>query len=297
MTVSIVTPNYNNAPYLLRSIGSVLDDPGVDEIVIHDNGSTDGSQDIIRGFGSSKIKLIEGQENLGATLGRHNAIQQSSGELICYLDGDDFLGEHAVSKAIEAQRRYDLDITLFQMFNVDKDGQHPALAIPIDRKPIAGRTACEMTLGGWHMHAWGLIRRTTYERAWSGFTPQGYSDDELLTRRILLAARQVGGSNGEMFYRVTNKPATPYRTKGIILTALGVLRLAADAGLSEEPLRRQRNMVVRFLLGMVRRRLTGEVTREEFAGYFAEYAAVEVPWRPDDRRFRWMDLLLRRLPV
>lgn len=294
MSVSIVMPNYNNAPFLRRCLQPLVEDAGVGEIVIYDNSSTDDSVFIAESLGP-KIRVIRGGANLGATLGRHMAVMASRCEFVCFVDGDDFLGKNAVSKALEAQRQNNLDISLFQMFNVESDGENPVLAIPVSEAPIDGRTACAMTLGGWRIHIWGIIRRETYLNAWGHFSPHGYSDDELLTRHIFLAADRVGGSKGKMFYRVTHKGPGFERNRGIMRTTLAVLRLAADARLEGASVRRQRNMTVRFLIGMLRWRLQGKVPSEELLSYVAEYQSVPVPWHIADLRYWLMDVLLRLL--
>jgi len=294
MSVSIVMPNYNNARFIEHCLRSFAGDDAISEIVIYDNGSTDESIAIIEDVGDPRVRLVRGEENLGATLGRHAAIMHSTNDHICFVDGDDFLGPQAVAQAWAQMERERLDISLFQMFNVNREGQDPALFLAPSLEPIDGRTACEMTLGSWRMHIWGIIRKSVYEKAFSKFTPHGYSDDEYLTRLILLSAVRVGGSSGDMFYRVVPKQPTPPRVLGGLRTALRVLGAGVDAGLSIEDLQNQRNNALRYLLGMARRAPGNPLYRHQLAGLMHEYARIRpLAWNAGDLPLRLADKAVR----
>lgn len=297
MSVSVITPNFNNAPYLQRCLAPLLRDRGVGEIVIYDNASTDRSLEVVASFENQKIRVIRGASNLGATSGRHQAIMESQFDHICFVDGDDFLAEDSIGDALDSLRQTDLDIALFDMFKVDASGNCPELFIPAPTTPIDGRSACAMTLGGWRIHCSGVLKKEVYERGWSGFQSTGFSDDELLTRRILLAARRVGGSPGKIFYRQIPKALDAARLHGSMTTAVNVLALAHAAGLPEPDVRRQRNMVVRALIGMTRRRVGNAEGRAALSIYLRYYDAIRVPWRRPDWPYRIMHqmlLVLRR---
>jgi glycosyltransferase involved in cell wall biosynthesis len=294
MSVSVVMPNYNNARFIEHCLKSLAGDPAISEIVIYDNASTDNSIAIIERFGDPRVRLIRGAENLGATLGRHAAVVHSTNDHICFVDGDDFLGPRAVSQAMVQMEREHLDISLFRMFNVDGNGQNADLFLMPPQSPIDGRTACELTLGSWQIHIWGIIRKSVYEEAFARFTPHGYSDDEYLTRLILLAALRVGGSNGDMYYRVIPKSPTTERVLGGLRTAIRVLRVATDAGLAGEHLRKQRNNTLRYLLGMARRAPSNATYRQQLARCLREYASIRaVPWKVKDLPLRLADKAIR----
>jgi len=294
MSVSVVMPNYNNARFIEHCLRSLAGDTAISEIVIYDNGSTDGSIAVIEKVSDPRVRLVRGTHNLGATLGRHAAIEHSTNDHICFVDGDDFLGPQAVSQAWAQMEREQLDISLFRMFNVNRDGDDPTLFLAPPLNPIDGRTACEMTLGSWRIHIWGIIRKSIYEKAFAGFTPHGYSDDEYLTRLILLSANRVGGSHGDMFYRVIPKEATPQRVVGGLRTAIRVLKAASDAGLNVEALRQQRNNTLRYLLGMTRRAPGNALYREQLADLAKAYADIRpLPWKTADLPLRLAETAVR----
>jgi glycosyltransferase involved in cell wall biosynthesis len=100
--VSIVTPSYNQAPYLEETILSVLDQdyPRI-EYVIVDDGSTDESVEIIRRH-SDRLAWWTRQENAGQPTALNRGFAQTSGELLGFVNSDDTLLPGAVTRFVEA---------------------------------------------------------------------------------------------------------------------------------------------------------------------------------------------------
>jgi glycosyltransferase involved in cell wall biosynthesis len=88
--VSVVIPSYNHEKYIGECIQSILDQTYQDfEIVITDDGSTDGTVSVIREFDDSRIHLYTHAENKGACTAINNCIRKASGEYIAVLSSDD----------------------------------------------------------------------------------------------------------------------------------------------------------------------------------------------------------------
>jgi glycosyltransferase involved in cell wall biosynthesis len=93
MSVSVVMSVFNGGPYLEAAIESVLRQSlGSFEFVIVDDGSTDGSNRIIRGFARNhrNIVLVE-QENRGLPAALNRGIEQARHDLIARMDADDLM--------------------------------------------------------------------------------------------------------------------------------------------------------------------------------------------------------------
>jgi glycosyltransferase involved in cell wall biosynthesis len=87
--VSIVVPLYNKAAYILRCLKSIQDQCFSDfEVIVVDDGSTDGSGAIAAGFCDPRFKIVT-QENRGSGAARNRGIREARAQLIAFLDADD----------------------------------------------------------------------------------------------------------------------------------------------------------------------------------------------------------------
>ncbi len=86
---SIVTPVFNGERYLRRCIDSILAQRfSAFEAIFVDDGSIDGSGEIIRSYGDPRIRLIT-QENAGVSAARNHGIRESRNSHVAFLDADD----------------------------------------------------------------------------------------------------------------------------------------------------------------------------------------------------------------
>ena len=85
--ISVMIGAYNAAPYLGEAIDSVFaQDYEPTELIVVDDGSTDGTADVARSF--AEVQVIQ-QENGGNGAARNRAVENASGELYAFLDADD----------------------------------------------------------------------------------------------------------------------------------------------------------------------------------------------------------------
>lgn len=92
-TLSVVIPNHNKEKYLSKCLDSVLSqDYPIEEIVVYDDLSTDGSRDILKRYAEkdARIRLILPDENKGVSTARDTAIRSCHSEYVTTLDSDDF---------------------------------------------------------------------------------------------------------------------------------------------------------------------------------------------------------------
>ena len=87
---SVIIPLYNTAPYVRKTVESVLGQTlGDYELIIIDNGSNDGSSEIVAGFTDPRIQIIRLEENVGVSNARNKGVEISSAPNITFLDADD----------------------------------------------------------------------------------------------------------------------------------------------------------------------------------------------------------------
>lgn len=89
MLFSVVIPLFNKEKYIKRTVESVLHQVYDDfELLVIDDGSTDGSADVVRAFSDTRIRLIY-QDNCGETCARNRGIKEAADNYIAFLDADD----------------------------------------------------------------------------------------------------------------------------------------------------------------------------------------------------------------
>ena len=99
-TISVVIPTYNCLKYLPAAIESVLRQTvPVLEIIVVDDGSTDGTAEWLRQTTHPRIRTIL-QDNAGVSAARNKGIQSAAGEWISFLDADDFWREDRVERLL-----------------------------------------------------------------------------------------------------------------------------------------------------------------------------------------------------
>ncbi|MFN2309395.1 MAG: glycosyltransferase family 2 protein [Gammaproteobacteria bacterium] len=88
MKVSVLIPTFNRRDYIVQALESVLAQDYADmEIIVVDDGSTDGTEDVLKPY-LSAIRYIR-TPNQGPALARNVGMEAAQGEYIAYLDSDD----------------------------------------------------------------------------------------------------------------------------------------------------------------------------------------------------------------
>lgn len=107
-SATIIINNYNYNRFLRGAINSALSQtyPNT-EIVVVDDGSTDSSQEIIKEYGDRVIPIIK--KNGGQSSALNAGIENSSGEIILFLDADDIFLPDKVEKVINSFYEISLD--------------------------------------------------------------------------------------------------------------------------------------------------------------------------------------------
>ena len=95
-SASIVIPVYNGARFLAQAIESCLaQDHRADEIIVVDDGSTDASVDIARGFAA--VRVLELDANRGPATARNRGAEVSRGAVLVFHDADDVMTRHRLA--------------------------------------------------------------------------------------------------------------------------------------------------------------------------------------------------------
>ena len=104
--VSIITPSFNQAPYLEETIQSVLsqDHPSLEYMIV-DGGSTDGTVEIIKKY-EQKLSWWVSEKDKGQTDAINKGFARASGEILAWINSDDTYEPGAVSAAVKYLQDY-----------------------------------------------------------------------------------------------------------------------------------------------------------------------------------------------
>lgn len=181
--VSVIIPNYNYAAYLGQAIDSALGQlyPAV-EVLVVDDGSTDGSEAVLRGYGD-RIRWVR-QARVGVSAARNRGIQESRGALIAFLDADDMWKPEKLARQVALLEDPRVGMVFCGIEYVNEVGRR--LNVSVTGR--SGQALKEIALLRWPgapgIGSTALIRKACFDRV-GGFDPQlSTSADWDLWRRL-----------------------------------------------------------------------------------------------------------------
>jgi len=153
--ISVIIPVHNGSKYLPEAIHSVVQQqPAPLEILVVDDGSSDRSAEVAEAFGTA-VRVIR-QEHSGAGAARNNGVRNSTGDLLAFLDCDDYWSPAKLARQVACiERKPGVDIVFTHILNF----YSPDLSLDerthvlCPNNPFPGPVATTM-----------LIRRSSFER-------------------------------------------------------------------------------------------------------------------------------------
>ena len=121
--VSICIPTYNRKDFLVKTLDSILEQTYKNyEIVIVDDGSTDGTADMIKKLNFPVT--YHRQENRGDAAARNKLIELAKGKYVTFIDSDDLLLPDTVEKMVRTAESAGQDFIVYgPYYRIDKDGR------------------------------------------------------------------------------------------------------------------------------------------------------------------------------
>jgi len=146
--VTVVVPTRDRRSLLLRTLRSALAQEHVTlEIVVVDEGSSDGTEAAVEGLGDERIRLVRHERPRGVAAARNAGIAAASGDWVAFLDDDDLWSPRklAAQLAVAAERAADFTYTgaLFVSADLEPllEREAPAAAELRERIPLANPVA------------------------------------------------------------------------------------------------------------------------------------------------------------
>lgn len=135
--ISIITPTYNSARFIEKTISSVIAQTYKNwEMIIFDDGSIDNSVSIIEKYikKDSRIKLYQSKTNKGATYSRNEAVKVATGKFIAFLDSDDLWMETKLKQQLTFMENNNYDFSYTQYCIIDENGSNVNRWLPKTKK-------------------------------------------------------------------------------------------------------------------------------------------------------------------
>lgn len=106
--VSVVMPVHNGAAYIAQALDSALNQAVPLEIIIIDDGSTDGLDEVLAPYLSNPcIRLIKNRQNIGVAESRNKGVRAAKGSYIAFLDCDDWWEPGKLSRQLRLMKEKD----------------------------------------------------------------------------------------------------------------------------------------------------------------------------------------------
>ena len=181
--VTVITPSYNQAAFLEKTILSVLDQdyPNLEYMVV-DGGSTDGSVEIIRRY-AGQLTWWVSEKDSGQAEAINKGFMRAKGELVAWLNSDDMFQPGMIATAVKAfQAHPDTGLVYGDVLSVDGAGK------PINLMTFSPYTLRDLMAFKFISQPGVMMRRSVLEQA--GFLNESYHyllDHELWLRMSRLA--------------------------------------------------------------------------------------------------------------
>lgn len=198
LLLSYIIPLYNTEAYIVRCLRSIIaqDLPeGGYEVIVVDDGSTDGGRELVEALAAEhpQVRLLS-QTNAGVSAARNKALDAARGRFVQFVDSDDYLAEDMMQPLLQRAIDESLDVLVFNYNCVDADGNDR----PHDRDDNYPSTAAMTGVDYLEHHSmtpyvWRFLVRRDYlnQGNWRFDTSLIVCEDGALIARFLLNAPRV----------------------------------------------------------------------------------------------------------
>lgn len=198
LLLSYIIPLYNTEAYIVRCLRSIIaqDLPeGGYEVIVVDDGSTDGGRELVEALAAEhpQVRLLS-QTNAGVSAARNKALDAARGRFVQFIDSDDYLAEGMMQSLLQRAIDESLDVLVFNYNCVDADGNDR----PHDRDDNYPSTAAMTGVDYLEHHSmtpyvWRFLVRRDYlnQGNWRFDTSLIVCEDGALIARFLLNAPRV----------------------------------------------------------------------------------------------------------
>lgn len=211
MDISIVIPVFNAEKYLKRCVESVLKTvknfDGKAEILLVDNGSTDGSLEIAQGFKGVSVLQCH---TAGAAAVRNYGMAHAHGEYVWFVDADDEITPESIPLLMEAAEDRDANLVMMGAKRIYADGHTDYLSAVRPDEPDFKSRFVRYGMGPWQC----LIRRKWWNKNKFSFREGMIHEDmELMSALILYVDGKYAAVDEPLYLYYQNNESVLHKSK------------------------------------------------------------------------------------
>lgn len=206
--ISVIIPAYNSEQFIGETLDSMLRQSLKDiEVVIVNDGSTDGTQKIIDEY-TAKYDIFKSymQQNAGVSAARNYGLEKATGEYVVFLDADDYYSDGSLEAFYNTAKKTGAHIVIGRLRTFSEDGFGKFNA-------FADKLAQAETIDNFDITLlWNfLVSNKCYERerlvrSSVRFPPYRYSEEGAFFMAYVYTGAKISGCFGsEMYYRRHSK--------------------------------------------------------------------------------------------
>lgn len=194
--ISIILPVYNGEKYVEECIVSIMKQTYTQwELIVMNDGSNDGTDEICRKLAVQDERIKYHQiENAGVSHARNQALSQTRGEFVFFVDADDYLSNNCLEILINEQSKNNSDIVVMSNYNVyedtgkiEKNEKIPQYAVLRNEKIVD--TFLKTDQYGWEI--WGKLYKKKLLTGITFHEERKIAEDALFLVEVLLRTLTV----------------------------------------------------------------------------------------------------------
>lgn len=198
--VSIIVPVYNIEKYIGACIDSILRQSYRNfELILVDDGSTDNSGNLCNKYAQkdNRITLIR-QKNAGVSAARNAGLKIATGQLIAFVDSDDYISTYFLEKMVLKMNSDSLDVVECAYCEFDDSGNTYSFVRPYSYIAGVGKIINRNVLGDISVLVWNKLYRreliTCYFQEGEPF------EDILFTANVLVNCHKIASINEPLYF-------------------------------------------------------------------------------------------------
>jgi glycosyltransferase involved in cell wall biosynthesis len=194
--ISVIVPVYNAEKYVERCVNSICNQTYSNlEIILVNDGSTDNSKSICEELekNDSRIILLN-QENGGSSIARNTGIEKASGELITFVDSDDYIDETMYDIMFKLLSEHQLEVV-----EIERNSESDKVVFDNSFKIENPLEATERIIKTTAFQVWKrLYKRSVVENM--RFIPNIIHQDVFFTIDVINAVSSIGFINSDLYH-------------------------------------------------------------------------------------------------